>query len=326
MGATENFLAVDYGASNGRAIVGEFDGKKLILNEIHRFENRPVFLGNTFYWDFLRLFSELKNGISIAAKQYREISGMGVETWGCDFGLLDRTGTLLSNPVHYRDRRTVGLSEEVKKIFSEWELYERTQAQIIEINTLFQLYYLKKNKSPILENARHLLLLGDLFNFFLTGEIICEFSNATLTQLLNQREMKWDEHIIKKLELPRHIFTDVTAPCKIIGKISGIICDEIECPVIPVALPCYDTTSEITAIPVSRENSLKNWAYLNCGTWAMVGIISGRPIVSKEGFEKKFGNEGGFGGKYHYLRNMIGLWIIQQCRKKWINEKSANIS
>jgi rhamnulokinase/L-fuculokinase len=321
---TQNFLALDFGASNGRAIIGQFDGDKLKFDEIHRFINRPVYLGNTYYWDFLRLFSELKSGIVKAFKAYNDIASIGVDTWGVDFGLLDRNNNLLSNPVHYRDKRTVGISNDIKSFFTEWEMYERTQAQILEINTVCQLYFLKKAKSALLENAKHLLLLGDLFNFFLTGQIICEFSNATLTQLLNQREKKWDDFIIDRLGLPRQIFTDITEPGKIIGALQSDITDELGCAPAQVALPAYDTTSEITAIPVLAGNSSKNWAYLNCGTWSMVGIITDFPVVTREGFSQGFGNEGGFSGRYHFLKNMVGLYIIQQCRNKWNLKKEIS--
>jgi rhamnulokinase len=323
---TQNFLALDFGASNGRAIIGSFDGLRLNLSEVHRFDNRPVYMGKTFYWDFLRLFSELKIGISESVRNFKNIETIGVDTWGCDFGLLDKDKNMLSNPVHYRDKRTLGISDKVKELFTDWDMHERTQAQIIEINTLYQLYYLKINNSPILENSKYLLLLGDLFNFFLTGELICEFTNATLTQLLNQREKKWEKHIIKKLGLPEDIFINVTDPGKIIGRLDSRMCDELGCRPLNVALPCYDTTSEITAIPVSKENKTKNWAYLNCGTWAMVGLISEGPVVSREGFEMGFGNEGGFSGRYHYLKNMTGLWAIQQCRKKWMADSKKEIS
>ncbi len=252
MKKTRNFLALDFGASNGRAIVGEFDGERLDLVEVHRFENRPVYLGNTYHWDFLRLFLELKAGIAEAAKKYNRIESIGVETWGCDFGLLDKNKFLLSNPVHYRDKRTIGISDDIRSFLSEWEMYKRTQAQILEINTICQLYSMKKSRSTVLDNAQHLLLLGDLFNFYLTGEITCEFSNATLTQLLNQREKKWENFIIEKLDLPEHIFTEVTEPGIIIGSLNRQITGEIGCRSIDVALPGYDTTSEITAIPVSR--------------------------------------------------------------------------
>lgn len=323
---TQNFLALDFGASNGRAIIGRFDGHLLELNEVHRFENKPVYMGKTLYWDFLRLFSELKTGISKAVKNFKNIETIGVDTWGCDFGLLGKDKNLLSNPVHYRDRRTLGMAGKVKELFTNWDMYERTQVQIIEINTIYQLYYLKENKSPILENSKYILLLGDLFNFFLSGELVCEFTNATLTQLLNQKEKKWEKYIINKLGLPGDIFMDITEPGKIIGSLSSEICDELGCRPLKVALPCYDTTSEITAIPVSKENKSKNWAYLNCGTWAMVGLISDCPVVSREGFEMGFGNEGGFAGRSHYLKNMTGLWIIQQCRKKWVIDTEKEIS
>jgi sugar (pentulose or hexulose) kinase len=323
---TKNFLAIDFGASNGRAIVGQFDGNTIVLNEVHRFENRPVFAGGVLFWDFLRLFSELKIGISNALKKFSSIESLGLETWGCDFGLLDKDKNLLSNPVHYRDKRTLGLADRVRKKIHDKELYRKTQAQILEINTIYQLYSLKLSDSPLLKNARYFLLLGDLFNFFLTGNTICEYSNATLTQLLNQSRKKWEYSIITILGLPREIFLDVTEPGTIIGKLQKDICVEINCDEITVSLPCYDTTSEITAIPVSSTNKLKSWAYLNCGTWAMVGLISDYPIVTDEGFKQGFGNEGGFGGKYHYLKNIIGLWIIQQCRKKWLEESGKDIS
>ncbi len=257
---------------------------------------------------------------------FKNIKTIGVDTWGCDFGLLGKDKNLLANPVHYRDKRTLGMAGKVKELFTNWDMYKRTQAQIIEINTIYQLYYLKENKSPVLENSKYLLLLGDLFNFFLTGELVCEFTNATLTQLLNQKEKKWEKYIINKLGLPGDIFIDTTEPGKIIGSLSSEICDELGCLPLKVALPCYDTTSEITAIPVSKEDKSKNWAYLNCGTWAMVGLISGYPVLSREGFEIGFGNEGGFAGRYHYLKNMTGLWIIQQCRKKWIMDTKKEIS
>ena len=326
MEKTKNFLAIDFGASNGRAIVGSFDGKRISLNEVYRFENRSVFAGGVLYWDFLRLFSELKTGILNALERFNSIDSVGIETWGCDFGLLDKHKNLLSNPVHYRDKRTLGISEKIKIKITEEELYRRTQAQILEINTICQLYSLKLSDSAVLSSAGYLLLLGDLFNFFLTGNIICEYTNATLTQLLDQSRKRWDKTIINLLDLPEEIFIDVTEPGKLIGKLQKEICDEINCRPINVALPAYDTASEITAIPISSENKLKNWAYLNCGTWAMVGIISDCPVIKEEGFRQGFGNEGGFAGKYHFLKNMVGLWIIQRCREKWLEEMAKDLS
>ncbi len=325
MNNKKNYLAIDFGASNGRAIIGQYDGRILNLTEVHRFENRPVFASGTLYWDILRLYSELKTGITYALRNTKKIESLGIETWGCDFGLLDKNKELISNPVHYRDKRTMGLSQRVNQLISNKEIYKKTATQILEVNTLFQLYSLKISGSMTLENAYYFLQMADLFNFFLTGNIICEYSNATLTQLLNQKNKNWEKSIINKLGFPEDIFIPVTEPGVIIGNISKSVCDELNCKPIKVSLPCYDTSSEITAIPVSKQNRLKNWAYLNCGTWAMVGIINDFAIVSEEGFKLGFGNEGGFAGKYHYLKNMIGLWIIQECRKKWIKDTGKDI-
>lgn len=325
MEKTKNFLAVDYGASNGRAIIGEFDGKKLQLIETHRFENQPVYLTGTLYWDILRLFHELKVGIIKTLKKYNQIESIGIDTWGCDFGLLDEKCNLISNPAHYRDKRTLGLMETVRKIISDKELYEKTQAQIIEINTIYQLYSITKNNLSLLNNSRYLLFMGDLFNYFLTGEKICEYSNATLSQLYNQRDKKWEKSLISLLGIPEQIFIETTDPGNIIGLLKKDLCEEMRCNPIKIALSCYDTTSEITAIPVSKNDINRNWCYLNCETWGMVGIISKYPIVTDEGFNLRFGNEGGFNEKYHYLKNVTALWIIQQCRRKWFEDEAAEL-
>jgi len=324
MKKTKNFLAVDFGASNGKATVGRFDGKKLIFLEMHRFENRPVYASQTLYWDILRLYHELKNSIIKTNRVCRRIESMGVDTWGCDFGLLDKKNRLISNPVHYRDKRTEGYAERVRQIIPDSELYNKTQAQIIEMNTIYQLYSMVLNKSAALDGADRLLFMADLFHFFLTGETVCEFSNATLSQLYDQKNKKWEKTIIDKLGIPENIFIETTEPGKVIGSLSRDLCGELECKPVKVSLPCYDTTSEITAIPVSEENSTKNWCYMNCGTWGMTGIITERPVVSDDARITGFGNEGGFGGMYHFLKNISALWIIQQCRKKWKEEGREN--
>ena len=186
----KKYLAFDFGASSGRAIVGKYDGAKLELEEIHRFDNRPVFVGGTLYWDVLRLFLELKSGIAKATIKYRDISSLGLDTWGCDFGLLDKNKNLLSNPVHYRDKRTNNVPEEVFKLIPREDIYKRTGAQMLELNTLYQMYSMKLLNSPILENAKYFLMMGDLFNFFLTGNIFCEYTSATTTQMLDQKSRK----------------------------------------------------------------------------------------------------------------------------------------
>jgi sugar (pentulose or hexulose) kinase len=322
----KKYLAFDFGASNGRVIVGKYNGLKLEMEEIHRFDNIPVFIDSTLYWDILRLFLELKAGILKATLKYKDISSLGVETWGCDFGLLDKNKNLLSNPVHYRDKRTNNISKEVFRCINDKEIYRRTGAQILELNTLYQMYSMSLLDSPILENAEYFLMMGDLFNFFLTGNIFCEYTNATTTQILDQKNRKWEEYILESLSLPKNIFPEIKEPGSIVGNLSKGICNELNCMPIPVALPAYDTSSEITAIPISSKNQKKKWAYLCCGTWAVVGIIADSPIITKEGFLARFGNEGGVNCKSYFLKNIAGLWIIQQCRKKWIQDRKRNIS
>ena len=320
------YMAIDLGASNGRVIIGKYDNHKLQFEEIYRFENTPVFASGTLYWDVLKLFSELKIGIKYAITKYKNIASIGIDTWGVDFGLLDSNKDLLSNPVHYRDNRTKNVPEKVFELIPKKEIFKRTGTQVMELNSLFQLYSLKLKNSPILDSASYFLMMGDLFNYFLTGEIYCEYTNSTGSQMVSQTEKKWENHIINKLNIPKEIFPQIIEPGIIIGKINSEICNELECKSVPVAMVAYDTSSEITAIPVSSKNSNKNWAYLSCGTWSTIGVMLNKPVLSEDSYYAGFGNEGGVEGKYHFLKNMIGLWIIQQCRKKWMQDAGEEIS
>lgn len=317
MQSSKKFLAVDLGASNGRAVLGKYDGSRLILEELYRFENRPVYVMGNLYWDILRLFSELKAGLLKAASRYGSISSIGVDTWGVDFGLLDKDKNLIQNPIHYRDGRTDGISKEVFKIIDEKTLYLRTGAQFLQANTIFQLYSMVLSNLEAFNNASRFLMIGDLLNYFLTGDMMIEYTAATTTQLYNQSINKWDNHILKTLKIPEHIFPKVVEPGIKINNIRKEIAIETGCGTIPVSLSAYDTSSEIASIPLAEEDQGKNWAYFCCGTWAMGGIISPFPIIEEKGMEYGFGNEGGIEGSYHFLKNMIGMWIIQQCRKKW---------
>ncbi len=313
----KKMLAVDFGASSGKAMLGKFDGSRLNLEEIYRFENRPVYVLGTLYWDILRLYSELKAGIVKAVSQYGNISSIGVDTWGVDFGLLDKDKKLIQNPIHYRDTRTDGISKKVFKMIDEKTLYFKTGVQFMQINTIFQLFSMVLSNSEALNNASRLLMFGDLLNYFLTGDIIAEYTAATTTQLYNQNTDGWDANLIETLKIPGYIFPDITKPGIKINNIKKEIAAETGCENIPVLLSAYDTSSEVTSIPLVKENSSKNWAYFCCGTWAMAGIISQFPIIEEKGFRYGFGNEGGVEGSYHFLKNIIGMWIIQQCRKKW---------
>lgn len=311
------YLAVDFGASNGRGIIAEYNGKKLGFKEVHRFENRPVFAGGTLYWDFLRLFSELKISIGKAFRDYGELSGISIDTWGFDFVLLNREKEVLSNPVHYRDKRTRDIAGKVFRLISREKLYKKTGVMVSEFNTLFQLYSLKLSNSSLLRNSKHFLMIGDLFNYLLTGNIFCEFTAASISQLLNLCKREWFEDIIKILDLPDTIFPEIAYPGTNLESLKNEIRKEIGCGKVPVSLSAYDTSSEITGIPVSPDLSNTEWAYLCCGTWSIVGIVVDEPLITNDGYLAGFGNEGGTDGKYNYLKNIVGLWIIQQCRKKW---------
>jgi len=326
MGKSKKFLAIDFGASNGKAMLGKYDGTRLALEELYRFENRPVYVMGNLYWDILRLYSELKVGLLKAVSRYGSISSIGIDTWGIDFGLLDKDKQLIQNPIHYRDGRTDSVSQEVFKIINEKTLYFRTGVQFLQLNTIFQLYSMVLSNSEALNSASRFLMIGDLMNYFLTGDIIAEYTAATTTQLYNQNINKWDRHIIKSLKIPGHIFPEVVKPGIKINNIRKEIAIETGCGNIPVSLPAYDTSSEITSIPLAEEDQDKNWAYFCCGTWAMAGVISPDPIIEEKGMEYGFGNEGGVAGNYHFLKNIIGMWVIQQCRKKWSENLKNELS
>ena len=323
--STKKFLAVDFGASNGKALMAGYDGKTLALKETYRFENRPVYAVGELYWDILRLYSELKNSLSNSILKYGKISSIGVDTWGIDFGLLDKNGKLLGNPVHYRDKRTETISSRLFEMISEKEIYSRTGVQVLEMNTIFQLYSMILSGSESLKNAEKILLIGDLLNYFLTGKKILEYTAATTTQLYDQQGERWDFKIFELIGLSPELFPEVLKPGILIDNIKDDIRTETGCGAIPVCLSAYDTSSEIASIPVLSEHLKSNWAYFCCGTWAMSGIVSNKPIIDPRGQEYGFGNEGGVEGKSHFLKNIVGLWIIQQCRKKWSEDSGSDL-
>lgn len=323
---TKKFLAVDFGASNGKAMLGKYDGKSLDLEEVYRFENRPVYLLGNLYWDILRLHSELIISLQKAVSKYKKISSIGIDTWGIDFGFFDKDRKLMQNPIHYRDKRTDGVSKRAFEIIDEKNLYFKTGVQFLQMNTVFQLYSMVLAGKKILNDAHRLLMIGDILNYFLTGEMVMEYTNATTTQLYNINNNNWDSQLFKLLNIPEDLFSRVSKPGMTINNIQKEIAAETGCNDIPICLSAYDTSSEITSIPVIKKDKNKNWAYFCCGTWAMSGITSPVPIIGEKGFKYGFGNEGGVNGSYHFLKNIIGLWIIQQCQKKWSENMKDVIS
>jgi len=309
-------LAFDYGASSGRGILGTYDGKKLSLKEIHRFSNDPVMLNGTFYWDILRLFHEMKKGILKCVQEgHNNISGIGVDTWGVDFGLIGPSGELLGNPVHYRDVRTQGMLEAAFNIIPKREIYEETGIQFMELNTLYQLLSMKLNNSPLLEKAKKMLLMPDLFNYFLTSEKFSEYSIASTTQMLNPRTGRWSDRLLSAMGIPQNILADIIDPGTVIGGTNKEIKDELtlknSIPVIAVA--GHDTASAVVSVPAQEGK----FAYLSSGTWSLLGVELSEPIINETTFDLDYTNEGGYNRTTRLLKNIMGLWIFQECKRAW---------
>lgn len=311
-------LAFDLGASSGRAILGVFDGKKLTLEEIHRFSNDPVEVRGSLHWDILRLFHEIKQGILKCVNGgHRDIASMAIDTWGVDFGLLDRKGNLLGNPFHYRDSNTDGMMEEVFKIIPEKELYAKTGIQLMKINTIFRLFSMKFHDLPIFKEADTMLPTPDLLNYFLTGVKASEYSIASTTQLLDPKTSEWSWELIKKIGLPTGVFPKIVPPGHILGRLSPEIARELGIDEIPVvSAASHDTQSAVVSVPA--ENG--DFVYISCGTWSLMGIETDRPIINDKSREMAFTNEGGVDGKITFLKNIMGLWLIQECRRQWERE------
>lgn len=309
-------LAFDFGASSGRAILGTFDGEKITLKEIHRFSNDPVKVGHTFYWDVLRLFHEIKQGI-LKAKQYGNIDSIGIDTWGVDFGLIDEKGYLLENPVHYRDERNAGMVEKARKYMSKAEIYDRTGIQFMDFNTLFQLLSIRLNRPELLERTHKLLFMPDLFAYMLTNQMTSEYSIATTSQMVNIDSQKWDTELLEAMKIPSRILCDIVPSGTKTGHIRRSLREELGVDKIPVISVCgHDTQSAITAIP----SESKDFAFISSGTWSLFGTELDEPVVNEKAQKLNVTNEGGYNFTTAFLKNICGLWLIQESRRQWIRE------
>lgn len=313
-------LAIDFGASSGRAVIGELDGDKIKLTEIHRFSNDPVTIsckaGSTMHWDFLRLLHEIKQSL-IKSKEYGEIDSLAIDTWGVDFGLLDKDGRLLENPVHYRDGRTAGMTKYAERFISSKRLYEKTGIQIMEINTAFQLLSLAKNRPDLLERADKLLLMPDLFSYFLGGSATAEMSIASTTQLFDAEKKTWSDGCIEKLGINRSLLPDIVQSGTVTGTLSRDICEELDIKPMKIIAVCgHDTQSALAAVPAAEND----FAFLSCGTWSLLGTELESPVIDDKSAELNVSNETCYGAKTSLLKNIIGLWLIQESRRQWIRE------
>ena len=309
-------LAFEFGASSGRAILAEYDGSRIALTEVHRFDNNPVQLRGTFYWDVPALFHEIKQGI-IKARACGEFSSIGIDTWGVDFGLLDGRGDLLQNPVHYRDRRTQGTADEVSRHIGMEELYRLTGVQIMEINTLFQLVSLVENRPELLERADCALLMPDLFGYFLTGRKTAEYSIASTTQMLDPVSKQWNRSLMSRLNLPENLFPAVVPSGTVLGEVEPELAGELGIPGVRViSVAGHDTACAVAAAPAQDEDFI----FISCGTWSLFGTELKSPIISEASRRFNLTNEGGCCGTVTFLKNIIGLWLIQETRRQYRRE------
>ena len=310
------YLAVDIGASSGRHILGHMENGKMILEEVYRFENGMVKKGDELCWEFDRLFKEVINGL----KKCKEIGkipvSMGVDTWGVDFVLLDKDGNVLGNTVGYRDSRTEGMDQEVYKVISQEELYERTGIQKAIYNTIYQLMSVKTKHPEYLEQAETLLHVPDYFHYLLTGVKSCEYTEATTSQLVSPVTKDWDFELIDKLGYPRKIFQKLIMPGTSIGHFSEAVKNEVGFDLEVVAPATHDTGSAVLAVPANDDDFI----YISSGTWSLMGLERETADCSKESCALNLTNEGGYAGRFRYLKNIMGLWMIQSVRHE-INDK-----
>lgn len=302
--SSTHIIAVDLGASSGRVTQANFDGSSLHLEAVHRFRNNPVWAGGNLYWDVLGLWREVQEGIKHVAPGAQSL---GFDTWGVDFVLLDRSGELVSNPLHYRNPRSIGMMEWVYERMPKREIYDRTGLQFIELNSLYQLAGMIKHNIAALDHAAHFMMLPDLFPYWMTGELSSEYTAVSTSQLYNLHSRDWDHELMQAVGIPTDIFTKIVPAGSIVGDYEGI----------QVIKPgSHDTASAVVAVP---SNS-RNMAYISSGTWSLLGLELDAPVNSDAAFAANATNEGGVFDTIRFLRNIAGMWIIEQLRSTWHDE------
>ena len=315
---TKRVLAFDLGASSGRALIGKFNKNAIELTEVHRFSNGPVEIEGTLYWDISKLFNEIKLGIRKAA-----ISGgfdsIGIDTWGVDFGLIDADGRLIENPVHYRDGRTDGMMEVAFQSVPKEKLYMLTGNQLMQINTIFQLLSLVKNRQGLLGRAAKLLFMPDLISYMLTADMKSEYTIASTSQMLEPYARQWNYELLEKLGIPSRLLCDIVMPGTVSGRLKDDICEELSISKVDViSVASHDTASALVAVPSNQEN----FVFISCGTWSLFGTELKSPVINDKTLMYNLTNEGCFGGRIRLLKNIMGLWLIQECKCQWNGEGS----
>ncbi|HXI40605.1 MAG TPA: rhamnulokinase family protein [Bryobacteraceae bacterium] len=309
------YLAFDLGAESGRAILGTLEPGRLTLEELHRFPNTPVRVHSALYWDTLRLWHEVQQSLAVAGRERSlKLDGIGVDTWGVDFALLDADGGLIENPRHYRDARTNGMLEAVLKVVPREEIFAQTGIQLMQINTLYQLYAMRLAKSPALSNARTLLMTPDLFNYWLTGVAKSEATITSTSQCYNPRAGGWATELFDRLGLPKAILPEIVCAGTRLGPLLPEVAEAASLGATSVfATGCHDTASAVAAVPAVGDR----WCYISSGTWSLMGVELAAPLIDERSLALNLTNEMGAGGKTRLLKNIAGLWLLQECRRAW---------
>lgn len=318
--AEKTYLAVDLGASGGRVLAGRFDGQRLAIDELHRFENRAVEAAGSLYWDLLQLWSHVRDGLRLAGTRFGEaIQSVGVDTWGVDFGLLGRGDVLLENPHSYRDPRSDGMMDRALATVGREQVFTQTGLQFMPINSLYQLMSLRAGGSPLLDVAESLLLMPDLFHWLLTGVKGNEFTNATTTQFFNPSQRTWATKLLEQLDLPTNLLGEVLEPGTSLGQLRPQVARDTGLTNVNVVLPgTHDTASAVLAVPTASAGAPQpDWCYISSGTWLLMGVELAQPVINDECLKLNFTNEGGVGQTVRLLKNITGLWLLQECRRVW---------
>ena len=318
MADSRQYIAVDLGAESGRVMLGTVTAERLDLAEAHRFANVAVEKDDGLRWDFERLMSEITAGIGRAiAQSDGAIAGISVDSWGVDFGLIDEAGELIENPYHYRDSRTEGMLEQAFELMGRRAIYDHSGIQMMQINSVYQLLALRLGRQEVLRRAKSLIFMADLVAYHLCGEVFAEYCLASTSQMMDMQTGQWSGEIFDKLKLPMGIMPEIVPAGTVVGHLTGELAGRFGCEPIPIiAAGSHDTACAVAGVPVSSEN----WAYLSSGTWSLMGLEVPRAIVNDKTFEYQFTNEGGVKNSVRLLKNIMGLWVVQQCRQYWRDE------
>lgn len=321
---TSKFLAFDLGAESGRALVGTLTGDKLVTDVVYRFPTHETTILGLRQWNITAIHEEIVEGIARAVKKHgSRFDGIAIDTWGIDFGFVDKAGTLLGNPGHYRDKRTEGLAEKAYLTVPEKEIYERTGIVSLPFNTIYQLLALAGKKAPVLETADRMLFVGSLLGFWLCGRSTCEYTIASTAQMLKAGSLEWDRGLIASLGIPTEYLEEVTPPGTILGPVLPEIVNKTGLdPATPfISGAIHDTACAVVSVPATKQDN--DWAYLSSGTWSLLGAELDQPHISDRSLKSFYTNEGGVGNTIRFLKNIIGLWIIQECRRAWLAADDA---